>query len=148
MIKEILVKDKENLFLSDVEDVILDVKEIFESGVYVYLNCGFFQCKIMINLEIDGCEQVICKLVGCKENDDIFFEIIDYENVVKENNNEIIFQLNGDENLCIQYYRLKCIKKIKRKKKLNINLSFYFNLKMFVKVRENLLLVKIYFRRD
>lgn len=148
MTKEILVKDKENLLSSDAEDVTLDVKEISESGVHAYPNCGLLQCKTMINPETDGCEQVICKSVGCKENDDILSEIIDYENVAKENNNEIIPQLNGDENSCIQYYRPKCIKKTKRKKKLNINSSFHFNSKMFAKVRENPLLVKTYSRRD
>lgn len=149
MTKEILVKDKENLLSSDAEDVTLNVKEISENGIHAYPNCGLAQCKTLINPETDGCEHVICKSVGCKENDDILSEIIDYENVAKENNNDIIPQLNGDKNSCtIQYYRPKCIKKTKRKKRLNFNASFRLNSDVISKVRENPLLVKTYSRRD
>lgn len=145
IVKQLEEKNKENLLSSDAEEVTIEVKEVSENGVHAYPNCGLVQCKAMISAEPDGCEQVICKSIGCKENDDILSEIIDYENVTKENNNEIIPQLNGDENSCIQYYRPKCIKKTKKGKK--VNPSFNLNSKLS-NVRENPFLVKTYSRRD
>ncbi|XP_048758079.2 uncharacterized protein PF3D7_1120600-like [Ostrea edulis] len=138
------IKDKENQLTSAAEEVSVNVKEISENGVLSYSSCGLVQCKTIISPETDGCEQVICKPMGCKENDDILSEILDYENVAKENNNELIPQLNGDENSCIQYYRPKCIKKINSTKKLHLDPSF----KLHSKVLSNPLLVKTYSRRD
>ncbi|XP_061174925.1 uncharacterized protein LOC133184101 [Saccostrea echinata] len=142
------VKDKENQHTSDVEEVTVSVKEISDKGVLSFPNCGLVQCKTMINSETDGCEQVICKPIGCKENDDILSEIIDYENVAKENNNEIIPQLHSDENSCIQYYRPKCIKQSKRMKKLHYKPSLKLHSQMLSRANENPLLVKTYSRRD
>ncbi|XP_062593343.1 uncharacterized protein LOC134254827 [Saccostrea cucullata] len=142
------VKDKENQLTSDVEEVTVSVKEISDKSVLSFPNCSLVQCKTIVHSETDGCEQVICKPIGCKENDDILSEIIDYENVAKENNNEIIPQLHSDENSCIQYYRPKCIKQSKRMKKLHYKPSLKLHSQMLSRANENPLSVKTYSRRD